>query len=78
VARRHQGGAREGGHVEGLGVLAVHTVARLAQAYQILTIHHVSIARSSPAGSQTASASLVSLAHGTNDAQKTMGIITLT
>jgi PiT family inorganic phosphate transporter len=27
---------------------------------------------------QTASASLVSLAHGTNDAQKTMGVITLT
>jgi PiT family inorganic phosphate transporter len=27
---------------------------------------------------QIASASLVSLAHGTNDAQKTMGVITLT
>jgi inorganic phosphate transporter, PiT family len=27
---------------------------------------------------QTVSASLVSLAHGTNDAQKTMGVITLT
>src|SRR5262249_27590036 len=29
-------------------------------------------------GGQIASASLVSLAHGTNDAQKTMGVITLT
>ena len=39
--------------------------------------HHAGVARDFKLG-QIISASLVSLAHGTNDAQKTMGIITLT
>lgn len=44
-------------------------------------ITHMAKARGSQRGfrrAQTVSASLVSLAHGTNDAQKTMGVITLT
>jgi PiT family inorganic phosphate transporter len=49
--------------------------------YAAYMITKQSRARGSDAGfrhGQTVSASLVSLAHGTNDAQKTMGVITLT
>jgi PiT family inorganic phosphate transporter len=54
-------------------------VAALAtwMAYRITRSVEASIKKSSFRWSQVGSASLVSLAHGTNDAQKTMGIITL-
>ena len=54
-------------------------VAALAtwMAYRITRSVEASIKKNSFRWSQVGSASLVSLAHGTNDAQKTMGIITL-
>jgi len=56
-------------------------VIALAATYFAYVITKQARARGSEAGfrhGQTVSASLVSLAHGTNDAQKTMGVITLT
>ncbi len=53
----------------------------LVATYAAYRITRQARARGSDAGfrhGQTVSASLVSLAHGTNDAQKTMGVITLT
>jgi inorganic phosphate transporter, PiT family len=47
-------------------------------AYRITRQARVAGAKSGFKHGQTISASLVSLAHGTNDAQKTMGVITLT
>ena len=47
-------------------------------AYQITRMASVHGSERGFRHAQTVSASLVSLAHGTNDAQKTMGIITLT
>ncbi len=47
-------------------------------AYRILTRARPRLVTRGFRLGQTASASLVSLAHGTNDAQKTMGVITLT
>ncbi|MEJ3405380.1 inorganic phosphate transporter [Rathayibacter sp. YIM 133350] len=60
--------------------LVAGLVAMLAT-FAAYRITHQARSRGSRAGfrhGQTISASLVSLAHGTNDAQKTMGIITLT
>jgi PiT family inorganic phosphate transporter len=56
-------------------------VVALVATYAAYMITKQARARGSDAGfrhGQTVSASLVSLAHGTNDAQKTMGVITLT
>jgi PiT family inorganic phosphate transporter len=56
-------------------------VVALVATYAAYRITQQAKARGSDAGfrhGQTVSASLVSLAHGTNDAQKTMGVITLT
>jgi PiT family inorganic phosphate transporter len=56
-------------------------VVALVATYAAYRITRQARARGSDAGfrhGQTVSASLVSLAHGTNDAQKTMGVITLT
>jgi PiT family inorganic phosphate transporter len=56
-------------------------VVALVATYAAYMITKQSRARGSDRGfrhGQTVSASLVSLAHGTNDAQKTMGVITLT
>jgi PiT family inorganic phosphate transporter len=58
--------------IAGVGAaLAVYIALRITRRN-----HHEFVARGYRVG-QIASASLVSLAHGTNDAQKTMGIITL-
>jgi PiT family inorganic phosphate transporter len=60
--------------------LVAGLVAMIAtySAYKITArVEHDTVRRGFRAG-QTVSASLVSLAHGTNDAQKTMGVITLT
>ncbi len=56
-------------------------VVALVATYAAYLITRQATLRGSDAGfrhGQTVSASLVSLAHGTNDAQKTMGVITLT
>ena len=63
-----------------LAPLVAGVVALLAT-YAAYRITKMASTRGSEAGfrhGQTVSASLVSLAHGTNDAQKTMGVITLT
>jgi PiT family inorganic phosphate transporter len=56
-------------------------VVALVATYAAYRVTRQATLRGSTAGfrhGQTVSASLVSLAHGTNDAQKTMGVITLT
>jgi PiT family inorganic phosphate transporter len=56
-------------------------VVALVATYAAYRMTQLAKARGAEAGfrhAQTVSASLVSLAHGTNDAQKTMGVITLT
>ncbi len=47
-------------------------------AYRVTSGHHAHAARQRFRVGQVFTSSLVSLAHGTNDAQKTMGVITLT
>jgi PiT family inorganic phosphate transporter len=63
-----------------LSPLVAGTVALVATyaAYTITRQARVRGAQTAFRHGQTVSASLVSLAHGTNDAQKTMGVITLT
>jgi PiT family inorganic phosphate transporter len=56
------------------GVALIATYA----AYKVTKLAEVHGARRGFRHAQTVSASLVSLAHGTNDAQKTMGVVTLT
>ena len=58
-------------------VIAVALVATFV-AYRIITMASVHGSQRGFRHAQTVSASLVSLAQGTNDAQKTMGVITLT
>ncbi|HEU0240504.1 MAG TPA: inorganic phosphate transporter [Micromonosporaceae bacterium] len=57
------------GVVAGLGTYAVYRITRTGRA---------DVTARGFRGGQVVSASMVSLAHGTNDAQKTMGVITLT
>ncbi|MBX3092741.1 MAG: inorganic phosphate transporter, partial [Cryobacterium sp.] len=64
-------------------VIAPFTAAGIAYvvtkiAYRITSGHHAHSARRRFRVGQIFTSSLVSLAHGTNDAQKTMGVITLT
>jgi Phosphate transporter family len=62
-------------------VLRVRTVAPLRddpQSWELSSGHRSDHHCAGVRHGQTISASLVSLAHGTNDAQKTMGVITLT
>src|SRR5262245_52265156 len=57
------------GVVAGLGTYAVYRITRTGRS---------DVTARGFRGGQVVSASMVSLAHGTNDAQKTMGVITLT